>query len=101
MGLFDAFTFKKESGKVFSKENFKELFQEARSHIIELAKENIPGEEKKRALDTLLTTRVYMKVSELKVKNKIVLWLVDRFVEILPTITQLIYEFLKEKVESL
>ena len=101
MGLFDVFTFKKESGKVFSKENFKELFQEARSHIIELAKENIPGEEKKRALDTLLTSRVYMKVSELKVKNKIVLWLVDRFVEILPTITQLIYEFLKEKVESL
>lgn len=101
MGLFDVFTFKKESGKVFSKENFKELFQEARSHIIELAKENIPGEEKKRALDTLLTARVYMKVSELKVKNKIVLWLVDKFIEILPTITQLIYEFLKEKVESL
>ena len=46
MGLFDVFTFKKESGKVFSKENFKELFQEARSHIIELAKENIPGEKK-------------------------------------------------------
>jgi hypothetical protein len=42
-----------------------------------------------------------MKVSELKVKNKIVLWLVDKFIEILPTITQLIYEFLKEKVESL
>lgn len=101
MGLFDVFTFKKESGKVFSKENFKELFQEARSHIIELAKENIPGEEKKRALDTLLTARIYAKVAKLRVKNKIVLWLVDGFIDVLPTITQLIYEFLKEKVESL
>ena len=101
MGLFDVFSFKKEAGKVFCKETFKDILESAKDLIVDLAKENIPGEEKKRTLDTILTARIYGKVAESGIKNKLVLWLVDKLVEVLPTITQLIYEFLKAKVENL
>lgn len=101
MGLFDAFSFKKEAAKVFNKDFFVELLKSAREKIIELAKESIPGQDKKEELDEFLTLRIRAKVKEGKVTNKYVLWLVEKFIEILPSITQLVYEFLKEKVENL
>ena len=99
MGLFDLFSFKKDSQKAFSKEFFTDVFSTAREAIISLAKDNIPGIEKKEKVDAIVTATIYAKTVE--VKNKYVLWLIDRFIELVPTITQLIYDFLKEKVESL
>lgn len=100
-GLFDAFSFKKEASKIFSKEAFGEILEHARSVIIEFAKENMPGEEKKRNVDLIVTSHIYAKVAEANVKNKWVLWLVDRLVDLLPRVTQLIYDCLKEKVKNL
>ena len=100
-GLFDAFSFKKEANKIFSKEAFGEILEHARRTIIEFAKENMPGEEKKRNVDLIVTARIYAKVAEANVKNKWVLWLVDRLVDLLPRVTQLIYDCLKEKVKNL
>ena len=99
--MFEMFSFKKEAAKVLNKETFSEILKMARERIIELAKENIPGEEKKRQLDAVLTAHVYMKVKEAGIKNKWVLWLVDQLVDLLPKVTQLVYEFLKEKIENL
>lgn len=101
MGLFDLFSFKKEAAKVFSKEAFVEILELARIKITEFAKENFPGEDKKRQVDLIVLARIYEKVEEAKIKNKLVLWLVDRLMDIVPRVTQLVYDFLKEKVENL
>lgn len=101
MGLFDVFSFKKEATKIFTKEIFVEVLELARIKITDLAKENFPGEEKKRQVDLIVVARIYEKIEELNIKNKLVLWLIDRIIDIIPRLTQLVYDFLKEKVESL
>ena len=101
MSIFDIFTFKKEGKKVFSKEFFSGILTEAREAIIKLAKENIPGQKKKECVDAIIKSHIKMKVEELKINNKILLWVVDRIIEFIPSITQLVYEFLKEKIENL
>lgn len=101
MGLFDVFSFKKEATKVLNKDMFVEILKMAREKIIDLAKENFPGAEKKEQLDTTLVEFIRAKVKEGKIGNKLVLWVVEKLVDILPKVTQLVYDFLKEKVENL
>lgn len=99
MSIFDVFTFKKEALKVFTAENFKAIMEKAREEIIKKAKENLPGEDKKVLVDNI----VILKVCEIRGKcnNKLVIWIIDQLLKIIPTVTQLIYNFLKEKVENL
>ena len=99
MGLFDAFSFKKEAAKVFTKENFAIILAFAREKIIEQAKANIPGIEKKIIVDNA----VIAKIREFRTncKNKLVLWVIDQIIKVVPTVTQLVYDFLKEKIENL
>ena len=99
MGLFDLFSFKKETTIVFSKENLNALLETARHAIIEQVKEHYPGSDKKAKVD--LT--VIAKIEELKekVKNKYVCFIIERIKDIVPRLTQLVYDFLKEKVENL
>ena len=99
MGLFDIFSFKKDSVKVLSKEFFTGVLSTTREAIIDMAKENIPGIEKKRHVDAIVTIYVQSKTRD--VKNKIVLWLIEKLIEIIPEITQIVYDFLKEKIENL
>ena len=101
MGLFDFFTFKKDGKKIFSKEVFKEVLEEARERIIEQAKAAISGEEKKAIVDKFVIAFVQAKVKSLEIKNGLILWLVDRVIGLIPLVTQIIYNFLKEKVEAL
>lgn len=101
MGLFDVFTFKKDGKKVFSREVFKEVLEEARKEIIEQVKKAIPGEEKKAIVDERMRALIRKKVKDLEVKNGFILWLVEKIIELIPLVTQLIYNFLKEKVENL
>ena len=99
MSIFDIFTFKKEATKIFSKENFAHILEVARLEIIEQAKKNIPGVEKKFIVDE----KVLAQLGILKdsCKNKLLMWLIDRVMDAIPTVTQLIYNFLKEKIENL
>ena len=99
MGLFDVFSFKGEARRAFSKENFITILTTAKDAIICFAKENMPGEEKKKSVDVIVTSRVREVTSN--VKNNLVNWLINRIIDLIPVITQLIYEFLKEKVENL
>ena len=101
MGLFDVFSFKKEAAKVLNKDFFTEVLKLAREKIIELAKKNMPGQEKKAQLDEFLTIYIHSKVKEYKITNKYVLWLVEKLIEVLPSVTQIVYDLLKEKVENL
>lgn len=101
MGLFDVFTFKKDGKKIFSKEVFKEVLEESREKIVEQAKAKIPGEEKKSIVDKAVIAFIQAKVKTLEVKNGLVLWLVNRIIGLIPLVTQIVYNFLKEKVEAL
>ncbi len=101
MGLFDVFSFKKEASKVFTKEVFTEILELARIKIAELAKANFPGPEKKQQVDIIVVNRIYEKVAEANIKNKLVLWVIDKLIDLVPRVTQLVYDFLKEKVENL
>lgn len=101
MGLFDAFTFKKDSAKILNKEFFTDILKLTREKIIELAKKEIAGYEKKEQLDKFLILHIQAEVEEREVTNKYTLWVIGKLIEMLPNITQLVYEFLKEKIESL
>ena len=99
MSILDIFTFKKEALNVFTAENFAAVLKTAREEIIRQDKAKIPGQEKKVLVDNI----VIAKIREFRntCKNKLVLWLVDQIIKVVPTVTQLIYDFLKEKVENL
>lgn len=99
MSIFDAFTIKKEGKKFFSKENFTAILEIARKEIIEQAKANIPGVEKKTIVDTIVIHKLNSIACGFS--NKILLWIIDRIIDCIPTVTQLVYDFLKEKVENL
>ena len=101
MGLFDVFSFKKEAAKVLNKETFAEILGNARELILEYAKKKMPGEEKKKNVDVILTLKVKDKVASANIKNKLVLWVIDQLIGLLPKVTQIVYDFLKEKVEKL
>ena len=101
MGLFDIFTLKRDGEKVISKEFFLGILKTAREEIVQAAKKNIPGEEKKKQVDMAVIAYIYAKVNNLNIRNKAVLWAVDEIVDMIPSVTQLIYDFLKEKIENL
>ena len=99
MGLFDVFSFKKEAQKVFNKENFNTVLKTAREAIISFVDKDILGVQKKKRVDEIVIAKIIELTAS--IKNGLVLWLVDRIIELVPIITQLVYDFLKEKVENL
>ena len=99
MSIFDVFSFKKEAAKVFTKENFAHIMETTRLAIIEQVKNNIPGVEKKFIVDEKVISQ--LKILKDSCKNGLVKWLLERIIAIIPAVTQLIYEFLKEKIENL
>lgn len=102
MIIFDIFTFKKEATKVFSKENFQHILETAKDEIIKQAKENVnaKGPEKKIIVDKIVIAKIEV-LKETYKKNGLIVWLLNLIIKVIPTVTQLIYEFLKEKVENL
>lgn len=99
MSVFDVFTFKKEGKKVFSIENFKGILDLAKAEIIKMAKEKIPGIEKKIAVDKIVLER--LDGIKKNCNNGIIIFILDLVAKAIPTITQAVYDFLKEKVENL
>ena len=99
MGLFDVFSFKKEAQKVFTRENLDSVLKTARSAIISFVNKDILGEQKKKRVDEIVIAKIIELTAN--IKNGLVLWLIDKLISLVPAITQLIYDFLKEKVENL
>lgn len=99
MSIFDVFTFKKQAQGVFTTANVKEVLGTAKEAIISQVKAKIPGQEKKEAVDLIVTTLVQNKTKG--VTNGLLLWVISLILKAVPTITQLVYDFLKQKVENL
>ena len=99
MVLFDIFSFKKEGKSVFNRDVFKEVLETAKDAIIRMAKENIPGQEKKNQVDNLVITKILVLTTN--IKNGLVLWVINRIIDLIPVVTQLVYDSLKARVEEL
>ena len=100
MSILDLFSFKKQAQAVFSAANIKAVLDKARAAIIEKAQDTVlKGYEKKEWVDVVVISAIKNKTQYCT--NKLVLWLVDRIIDSVPTITQAIYDYLKEKVENL
>jgi hypothetical protein len=99
MSIFDIFTFKKEAERVFTKENFSLILKTMREEIIFRIKSVLKGSEKMELVNNV----VIAKIREIRktCKNGLVLWIIDQIIKIVPTITQIVYDFLKERVENL
>ena len=100
MGILDIFSFKKEAAKVFTKENFEHILKTAREEIINQAKAQIKGPEKKVIVDKIVIAKIEI-LKETYKKNGLIVWLLNLIIKTIPAVTQLIYEFLKEKIENL
>ena len=100
MGIFNFLTFKKEISKIFTKENVISILDLAKNEIIR-QKDYIykKGAEKKSAVDSIVISKI--ETLKINCKNKWVLWILDRVIDLIPTITQMIYDCLKEKVKNL
>ena len=99
MSIFDIFTFKKQAESVFSKANIEGVLLIARSAIIEQAKAKFPGQEKKAKVDAQVIYAIQQKV--VTCNNKLLLWLISIIIRNIPAVTQLVYDFLKQKVDEL
>ena len=100
MSIFDIFSFKKEATKVFTKENFAHIMETARLTIIEQSKDKVAkGYQKKFIVDEKVIATI--NILKESCKNGLIIWLLNRMIEVVPTVTQLIYNFLQEKVENL
>ena len=99
MSIFDIFTFKKQAEVIFSKANIEGIMLTAKEAIIEQAKAKFPGQEKKAKVDAQVIYAIQQKVTNCN--NKLLLWLVSILIKSIPAVTQLIYNFLKQKVENL
>lgn len=101
MSIFDIFTFKKEAQQVFSKENISisTILDVARRAIIEQSTNNLLGEEKKLRVDAQVIHVLQQKSKNCK--NKLVLLIVNLTIKNVPSITQKVYDLLKEQIENL
>ena len=99
MSIIDIFTFKKQAEQVLSKANLESVLEIAREAIIEQAQNNYPGEEKKAKVDAQVIYAIQKKIEGCS--NKLVVWLLRLLIKSIPSVTQKIYDLLKEKVENL
>jgi hypothetical protein len=63
--LFDVFSFKKDGQLVLSEDFFSDLLRTARKAIIEMAKKNIPGIEKKKEVDVVVISFIYDRTANI------------------------------------
>ena len=91
--------FKKEGKSVFSKDTISDVLKTARDAIVEQAKKAIPGQEKKDTVDIIVTRKVQTYYDACS--NGIVRWVIEQFIKAIPTITQIIYDRLKETIINL
>ena len=100
MNIFGIFTLGKNLKEVFSKENIISFFEFIQSKIVEYVEaKDLLGPEKKAKVDEQCIS--WMK-EHFKGKNSIIDWIVDHILaEILPAVTQIIYDCLKRYVLGL
>ena len=99
MSIFDLFSFKKKFAEAFSPDNFAALRELAKEKIIELAKEEIEGEEK---MDKLVEIIIDFIKDRIHSDNKLVQWCIDNIlIANIRTILQALYDDLKQRIRGL
>ena len=93
MGLFDIFTFKKESKKIFTKENFQIVLNCAKEEIIKQVKNKLPGKEKMAIVEKAVISKIWELQNN--TSNSVIKWLLDLLILVVPVVTQFIYDTLK------
>lgn len=88
-------TFKARLGEVLDK--YSDLKDQVKDKIINLAKENLQGYEKKEIVDAFLVKELML----LKGKNVLLDILLDFFIARVPKTTQKIYDKLRAKIEGI
>ena len=99
MSIFDVFSFKSAAKSVFTKENFVYILTLAKEEIIKRAKEEIDGCIKKAQVDSIIQNALDRLVADCN--NKLVIFVVDQIKKAVPSVTQLVYDFLKARIEEL
>lgn len=90
----------KNFNEIFSKENFTDLVNYAKSQIVAYVNKNdLLGSEKKQKVDDAVTFYVDLKFNNSR--NAVVKMIVGLLKSAVPCITQLIYDYLKEVVDGL
>lgn len=76
----------------------KQVFTAAKNNIIEQAKTELSGNDKKANVDSAVINFIKMNI---KNENPLVCMLINILLEYVPVITQCIYEYLKKYVDGL
>lgn len=76
----------------------KQVFAAAKNNIIEQAKTELSGNDKKANVDSAVINFIKMNI---KNENPLVCMLINILLEYVPVITQCIYEYLKKYVDGL
>ncbi len=82
----------------FSKENMVSLFDIIKNKIIEQAKSELSGSDKKYNVDMAVIT--FIKTN-MKTPNPIANTLINILIEYVPVLTQCVYEYLRKYVDGL
>ena len=100
INILDVFNFKKEFGKIATKENFDYLRVTIKEAIKKQAKKaEVKGREK---MDAVVAEAIDYINKYMHSKNKLVQWIIDHvLIKGIRILTQSIYEDLKEVVEGL
>ena len=86
------------SEKIISKENISKVFEYIKSQIVEQAKEQLSGSEKKSNVDKAVVT--FIKASFIS-RNPLINTLISIVIEYVPVLTQCIYDYLKKYLDTL
>jgi len=97
--MFSLLTYKSNVQKIFTKENFLNLCEFAKKMIVKYVdEENLLGADKKTNVDNAVIEYIAKYFVS---NNTIVSFLVQLLIKFEPTLTQIIYELLKKKVDGL
>lgn len=92
------FTFKSNAKKVFNKQNATNLLNYIKNQIIYHVKSELSNESKKANVDAFVIN--YIRKTFIS-KNIIVEFFVNQLIELVPIITQLVFNMLKSRVNGL
>lgn len=96
--LKSIFNFKTKSAETFNKDSLAVLADFIKATIINRIGTELSNAEKKVAVDNAVTNFVR---NSFKSDNVFVQFLIEKLIEAVPLITQIVYDFLKDRIEGL
>ncbi len=92
------FSFKKEAATIFTRSNIVKVLDFAKGEIIAKVNTELSNEQKKRAVDEAVIVFID---NHFKSDNAIVKFILEKIEDIIPAITQSIFDFLKDRIDGL